>query len=48
VVAFIDGHEIWRGALVFASFVPGVRWTRRSAGSTPTRIDQVALESLLP
>lgn len=47
VVALIDGREVWRDRVPYADVVPGIRWSRRIAGTTPTTIDQVALESLL-
>jgi ferric-dicitrate binding protein FerR (iron transport regulator) len=48
VVALIDGRAVWRGPVPFETVVPGLRWTRRAAGTAPMRIDQVALEPLLP
>lgn len=48
VSALIDGAVVWRGPVSYPTVVPGVRWTRRAAGTAEMTIDQVALESLLP
>lgn len=48
VSALIDGAVVWRGPIPYPTVVPGVRWTRRTAGKAEMTIDQVALESLLP